>query len=390
SRRLELTVAAIRRAFESDPGLARAARAEVERGGYAEDSVRALSALVDAYSGPASRWFNLYGPARSMPTIRYDEALAGKGDVAGKVVFVGFSEPRQPTQEDYFYSVFSQQSGINLSGVEFGATALANLIDRRVLEPLPLPWHVLTVFVLGAVFATLVGAASMRSAIAVLLGGAVLYAAVAYWLFVAHDVWLPLVVPLLLQMPLGFGVALWWNYREVAAQRERVRTALGYYVPPAVAERLATATVARGVHQQLLQGTCLVTDAEQYTAVAEKLRPEQLAKLMNDYYGVIFQVVQTYGGEVSDTAGDSMVAVWASTEPDAGSRLRATQAGLAIVAAVEQFNAAHEAQPLPTRVGLESGQLVIGDIGAEQRYEYRAIGDIVNTAARIQALNQLL
>ena len=111
---------------------------------------------------------------------------------------------------------------------------------------------------------------------------------------------------------------------------------------------------------------------------------------MNDYYHAIFRVVQTYGGEISDTAGDSMIAVWASAEPDAGVRLRAAQASIAILDAVEEFNRAHPHAPLPTRIGLESGEMLLGNIGAEQRYEYRAIGDIVNTASRIQGLNQLL
>jgi adenylate cyclase len=194
---------------------------------------------------------------------------------------------------------------------------------------------------------------------------------------------------LLLQAPAAFGVALWWSFRELAAQRERVRTALGYYVPPALARRLAAQTVTIAAGRQLLHGTCLVTDAEQYTAVAEKLAPEDLASLMNDYYAAIFRVVEAHGGEVSDTAGDSMVAVWASAEPDAAARSRAAQAALGILAAVDEFNA-HRTTRLPTRVGLESGELLFGNIGAEQRYEYRAIGDIVNTAARIQGLNQLL
>jgi adenylate cyclase len=141
---------------------------------------------------------------------------------------------------------------------------------------------------------------------------------------------------------------------------------------------------------ELLHGTCLVTDAENYTSVAESLAPTELAALMNEYYGTIFGVVQNYGGEISDTAGDSMVAVWASAEPDALARQRAAQAATAILAAVDEFNGRHPRTPLPTRIGLESGEMLLGNIGAEQRYEYRAIGDIVNTASRIQGLNQLL
>jgi adenylate cyclase len=305
------------------------------------------------------------------------------------VVFVGLSEPRQSEQQDHFYSVFSEQSGIDLSGVELGATAVANLLDHRALEPLPLPWHLFVILAFGAVLGTLVGSLSLRSAIATFVIAVAVYAVVAYWQFASHERWLPLAVPLLLQAPAAFTVALWWSFRELAAQRERVRTALGYYVPPALARRLAAQTVTVGTGRQLLHGTCLVTDAEQYTTVAEKLKPDELASLMNDYYAAIFRVVQAHGGQVSDTAGDSMVAVWASAEADAGARSRAAQAAIAILAAVDEFNA-HGMTRLPTRVGLESGEVLFGNIGAEQRYEYRAIGDIVNTASRIQGLNQLL
>jgi adenylate cyclase len=202
--------------------------------------------------------------------------------------------------------------------------------------------------------------------------------------------WLPLVVPLLVQLPAAFAVVLWWNYRALIEQRERVHTALGYYVPPAVARRLADESGPMGTNRRLLHGTCMFTDAEQYTTVSEALGPEELAALMNDYYRALFGVVERYGGEISDTAGDSMVAVWASAMPDAAMREQACRAGLAILDAVMTFNRAHGRWQLPTRVGLESGELVIGDIGAEQRYEYRAIGDIVNTASRIQGLNRVL
>jgi adenylate cyclase len=66
------------------------------------------------------------------------------------------------------------------------------------------------------------------------------------------------------------------------------------------------------------------------------------------------------------------------------------RAAIAILGAVDVFNNEQKVGRLPTRVGLESGELVLGNIGAEQRYEYRAIGDIVNTAARIQGLNSIL
>jgi adenylate cyclase len=391
-RNLESTMMTIRRAFQSDGGLGSAARSELARRNYSTSTVSALEVLIDLYAGPSSRFLNFYGPARSVTTLPFDRALAGSGEVevAGKVLLVGLSEPRQPEQQDDFLSVFSQSTGVNLSGVELAATAVANLLQQRTLASLPLPLQGALIVLLGIAFGTLVGRSTVLQAAGVAALAGAVYFAVAYWQFTSAHVWLPLVVPLAIQLPASFGAAVWWNYRELAEQRERVRTALGYYVPPSLALKLTEQTLAPGADRQLLHGTCLVTDAERYTSVAERLSPVELAVLVNDYYQAIFRVVKAHGGEISDTAGDSMVAAWASGRPDAGARLRAARASLAILAAVEEFNRAHPDSPLPTRVGLESGQMLLGNIGAEQRYEYRAVGDIVNTAARIQGLNQLL
>jgi adenylate cyclase len=388
---LESLVQQVRNAFQRDPNLAPRARALLEEASPS-GATEPLRALLDVYAGQASRYINYYGPARAIPTIPYDKVAHDGGDldVRGKMVFVGFSETRQPDQQDDFYSVFSQRTGINLSGVEVGATAFANLLERRTLAALPMPLHLSLIVALGALLGVALGPLQTRRA---LLAGVVLAAAYvgsAYWLFVAQGLWLPLVVPLLAQLPAAVIVGAWWNYRELALQRLRVHTALGYYVPPAMAQRLAEQSTTMGSARQLLHGTCLFTDAEQYTSVSEALGPEQLAALMNDYYGVLFEIVEEFGGQISDTAGDSMVAVWAAAEPDAAMRARALAAAIAMPAAIESFNRERRGGQLPTRIGLESGELVLGNIGAEQRYEYRAIGDIVNTAARIQGLNRVL
>jgi adenylate cyclase len=390
-RELESTMTVIRRTFLNDAGLGAAAMRELERGKYAAASTRVLKVLLDLYGGPSSRFLNFYGPARSVRTLPYDQALNGTGgEVAGALLIVGLSESRQPEQQDDFISVFSQNTGVNLSGAELGATAVANLLEGRALAPLSLPLQGALIVALGLAFGLLVGRATpARAAVVAAIAGA-LYFGAAYWQFTSYYLWLPLVVPLLLQLPASFATAVWWSYRDVTAQRERVRTALGYYVPRSLVSTLTEETLTAGADSRLLHGTCLVTDAENYTSVAERLPPAALAALVNDYYQAIFRVVQAHGGEISDTAGDSMVAVWASGKPDAGARLRAAQASLAILDAVEQFNRAHADAPLPTRVGLETGEMLLGNIGGEQRYEYRAVGDIVNTASRIQGLNPLL
>ena len=100
------------------------------------------------------------GPPAAFPTLPYDRALDGSGDVGveGKLLLVGLSEPRQPEQQDDFISVFSQSTGVNLSGVELAATAVANLLEQRALASLPLPLQGALIVVLGIAFGSLVGA----------------------------------------------------------------------------------------------------------------------------------------------------------------------------------------------------------------------------------------
>jgi adenylate cyclase len=149
---------------------------------------------------------------------------------------------------------------------------------------------------------------------------------------------------------------------------------------------------AEGAHPaaQLQYGTCLVTDARNYTALAERLSPQELQRALNAYYAVLFPEIEQRGGFVADVVGDSMVAIWATPEPDASARLSACRAALAIEQATQAFNRANTDFQFPTRIGIHTGRILLGNIGTDSHLEYRAIGDIVNTASRIQDLNKQL
>jgi adenylate cyclase len=391
---LEAIARILRGAFQRDRLLAPKLLEQLRAQQRPIDQEALLEALVRVYAGKGSRYLNYYGPARTIRTIPYHEILQSSPDstfdVEGRVVFVGFSERRQPEQQDAFYSVFSERSGQNLSGVEIGATAFANLLEQRAVVPLSIPAYVLAVFVWGLSLGMILVSLSPAPAIAAAFCAGALYGAAALWAFRIGGLWLPIVTPLLVQLPVVLVAASIWNYHRVRLQRERIRTALGYYVPARMANRLAHESLIGGASAELLHGTCLFTDAEQYTAVAESMRPAELGQFMNEYYQAMFKAVDRHNGQVADVAGDSMVAIWAAVESEPRCRIDACRAALDVLAAVDEFNRNRGRHGLPTRVGLDSGQVLLGNIGAGHRYEYRAVGDIVSTASRIQGLNRLL
>jgi adenylate cyclase len=120
------------------------------------------------------------------------------------------------------------------------------------------------------------------------------------------------------------------------------------------------------------------------------MNPKELTDFMNKYYGAIFEPVRRYGGIVSDIKGDSMLSIWATEQPDTALRNKACLAALDIASAVQQFKEDSDTFHLPTRIGLHSGYILLGNIGAINHYEYRPVGDIVNTASRIEDLNRHL
>jgi adenylate cyclase len=388
----------IRALFNADPQVAVQLRTRIgdPRTASTSSGPAALLALVEMYAGAASRYLDYYGPPRTMPTLSYHsvlERLAAGGsveEVHDKVVFVGFSEHRQAEQQDAFYSVFSDRGGANLSGVEIGATAFANLLEQRTVRPLPIPRQMLLVALWGVAIAAVCVFLPLTVSVPALVAAAGLYGWTSLALFSAQGLWLPLVLPLGIQLPAALLAALLLSYRQLERQRRRIQSALGYYVPADVVEALARESIATGASGRLLQGACLVTDADEYTALAETLAPDELAALLNDYYEVLFAAVSRHGGLVADVAGDSMVAVWAAARPSPDTRRHAMAAALEARAAVGVFNARLGRQGLPTRIGLDYGELVLGNIGAGARYEYRAVGDIVNTASRLQGLNRQL
>ena len=396
---IERVVIDIRSLFRSDPLIMEEMLAALDHGRFdpgEEQSNSLLRELVSMYGGDETRYLNYYGPQRTILPTPYINALRLSPDDAvarslkGKVVFVGFSEQHQPEQQDAFYSVFSQRTGLNLSGVEIAATAFANLLEGSSVRPLPMPWHLALVFAWGLLItiAVVLPGTMLGIGAAVVMGS--LYVALANFEFRSNGIWMPMMVPLFLQIPAALFGAVVWEFAGAKIQSRRIQKTLGYYLPRSLIDQLADDPVEILSSTQSLHGTCLVTDAEQYTALAEKLQPVELRNLMNDYYQELFQVVEKHGGLISVIVGDSMVAIWTAPESVSVISTDACRASLELLSGIERFNRSNPDRTLPTRIGLHTGQLLIGTVGAESHFEYRAVGDIVTTASRLQGLNKQL
>lgn len=389
----------IRNYLEQNPGLVAKMLAKLETlktDAAAEKDRRLLNSLIRMYQDPKSRYLNFYGPPGTIPTIPYyrildvqkDFTAADRVVLKDKAVFIGLSERLRPEQTDGFYTVFSQPEGFDLSGVEIAATAFANILENKPIRPCRAGHGLLTVFLWGL----LAGAGCILSSAAVAAGGAILFSGiylfVALYFFRHSGLWPPLVIPLFFQIPTAFFGAFFFKFFEANKERQNIRTAFGYYLPDDVVDQLAKSISNVTQSTQRVYGACLITDAEQYTALSEVMDPEDLTRFINTYYEVIFQPVRKNSGIISDVKGDSILAIWAAGRPEKTIRSLACQTALEIIRGVNDFNASTKNLKLPTRIGIHSGYISLGNVGAIDHYEYRPVGDIVNTTSRVEGLNK--
>ena len=352
---------------------------------------RSWQALLKLAGDDAYPYLNFYGPPATIRTLPYQTLLngdaGGLADLRGKVVFIGYAGDYQPTQQDGFYTVFSQDNGLDLSGVEIAATAFANLLHQETITPLSPAGIILLLMAFGLGMTLLLrhlpGSLGVFSAL--LLGAA--YLGLTYTLFTQQQLWLPWFIPLAIQLPLAMILVLSWHYRQMRHSREQLRELFGYYLPGDVIDRLAEDKQQVMEQSDRAFGICLATDARQYTSLSEHMDPEALQVFLNRYYEILFTPVRNRNGVVSDVIGDAMLAIWPAHRPDPQLRQQACEAALEIVRALENA----ELDPkLPTGIGLHAGELVMSHVGAIDHFEYRAVGDMVNTATRIETLNKML
>ncbi len=135
--------------------------------------------------------------------------------------------------------------------------------------------------------------------------------------------------------------------------------------------------------------TIMFTDISGFTRLAEALDPEAAGALLNDHFADLEASIRATGGVIDKYMGDGLLAFWGAPEPVADHQQRAVEAALAMASAVRRRNA-QASIPLRLRVGIASGEILVGDLGAPTRTNYTVIGDPVNVAQRLLAVGHVV
>ncbi|HEX4383112.1 MAG TPA: adenylate/guanylate cyclase domain-containing protein, partial [Myxococcales bacterium] len=171
-------------------------------------------------------------------------------------------------------------------------------------------------------------------------------------------------------------------------ERERLKGTLGRYVSGDVADLILSEASDLALPGDLKQVTVLFLDVRGFTAISERLPPQEVMALLNAYFDVVVDRVAAHGGTLHKFMGDAALCVWGAPRELPEPERAAVNCALAIQAAAAQVSAERRARGLPFAdlgIGINAGEVVAGNLGAAQRLEYTVIGDAVNIAQRIES-----
>jgi class 3 adenylate cyclase len=187
---------------------------------------------------------------------------------------------------------------------------------------------------------------------------------------------------------MGHAVARFNEMVEGLAERAYLRDTFGKYVSESVAAAILDNRLRTGrVADRIEEATLMFTDIAGFTGLAERMKPDEVARLLNEYLSTVVPVIQRHGGVVNNFIGDGLFASFNLPLPQEKHAAAAVQAALEIQQALDA-SPLFTKLALRTRIGLNTGTVIGVTIGAENRLNYALLGDAVNIASRVEQLNK--
>ncbi len=293
-----------------------------------------------------------------------------------------------------------------MAGIVIQAHILAQMLEMRVApEERAFVPHLVTLALLALIGAAL---GSTGVPISVRLGGAtlavVLLWAAGWYLFKADHPFVPLVeamtggrnllVPLI-EPIVALGMALWlsdaWSGREERQQKKFIQGVFSKYVSAELLNEIVKDPKKLDLSASRRPMSLIFTDVQGFTTLSEKLEAAHLADVLNRYLDGGCREIWKYGGTINQFTGDAIYAMFNAPREQPDHAKLALKAALDIDTFSEAFRAGEREKGVDmgmTRIGVHTAEANVGNFGSLDRYEYKALGDAVNTAARLEGLNK--
>ncbi len=323
---------------------------------------------------------------RLIPRVEFGDTSVAAPDTGGRIVVVG---QVATGLTDLGPSPLRGES----PKVLFHLNAMENIMAEDYLRHAPMWPLLLGLLLAGLGAAQVLEKYTFRHYVGMLIFLVVLPTAGGMTALLAGEWMVPLAVPL---VGLGLQQAVFttMKIREEQQKRDRIRRMFGSYVSPELVKRMVEARAEPQLGGHEAEITAFFSDIQGFSAFSEVLSPSDLVVLLNEYLGGMTDILQTEGGALDKYIGDAIVAMFGGLVPLPNHAARACEAVAKMQKKQAELRAYWKSQgtrwpplvhAMRTRIGLNSGQVVVGNMGSHHRFNYTMMGDVVNLAARCES-----
>jgi adenylate cyclase len=335
---------------------------------------------------------NYNGPEKTVPTYSVSDILHNrikKNILKNKIVLVGTTAKGIGDIRVTPYSTV-------FPGVEIRANIIDNLITGHyIYKP---GWVILVdlslILLIGIALSWFLPRFGLGSSIAITALLLTAYITMSFYTFNHYNLWFNLVYPVILILLLFINATV-FKYFITETEKRRIKSAFKYYVPATIVEQVADNIEDLKLGGEKRELTVLFSDIRGFTAMSEKLGPEELVALLNHYLTKMTDVVFKYNGMLDKYIGDAIMAVYGAPVPRSDHAKLACQTAIDMLIELKQLQLEWRDQQLPIMdigIGINTGPMIVGNMGSNskdlKKFNYTVIGDAVNLASRIEHLNK--
>ncbi len=300
-----------------------------------------------------------------------------------KIVLIGATAP------DLHDNQLTPTSGSDfMSGVEIQANAIQTLLDQRFLVEESKFATIATIFVISGLASSifvLLGLIPLTFAFVFLVAGFIAYVIYSF----DHGVIRNIIYPSLAIFLIGITNIVYKYFSEIR-KKQFVRKAFSYYLSHSVMSEVLSNPSKLKLGGERRPLTVMFTDVANFTTISEKIPPETLLILLNQYLTAMTNIVFKYRGVLDKYMGDGIMAFWGAPIKEADHALLACMAALEMYDKVGEVRAnwVKKGVNFDVRIGVNSGDMIVGNMGSHLRFNYSLVGDGVNLGARLESINK--
>jgi adenylate cyclase len=324
-------------------------------------------------------------PGASFPRIKVSRILQGqKLALQGKICLLG---PAFDASNDLHNTPLNLH--LSTLGVEVHAAALNTILTEKYLRN-PGAWSHFVFTLFGVLLAFLMALRAPPQTL--MLGGILLvlsYLSMAFLFFAKLGLLCPILAPVVAS-GFGGGLTALASYRAAESSRRYVKAILGRFVSPQVMEELLASPDNLELKGRRKRITVLFTDINNFTPQCEAKSPEEVLEMLNEFFNEMLEIIFRHDGTVKQFVGDEIMVMYGAPNDLEDHARRAVLTARDMVQRLEELKSLKGAKAgfYEVKVGIHTGDVVVGNVGNEMRSEYAAVGDPVNTAARIEGLTK--